>query len=78
VRHRAGTSAHGARVTHDSGSSAPRGRLDDTTSRASCRLIGSTSVPARPGDRGVDLREIIARRTGHAAPSLRDATGPIH
>ena len=73
--------AMGSRRTHDERIGRLRGgrRRRRRRSPGSWRPSGSTSAPARPRRRRSPIcAEIIASRTGRAAPSLRDTDGPIH
>jgi xanthine dehydrogenase accessory factor len=72
--------AMGSRVTHDKRIVRLReaGLGDDDIARV-MSPIGLDLGARTPEETAVSIcAEIIARRTGRAAPSLRDAIGPIH
>ena len=73
--------AMGSRATHaERLRAAGEVGVDATpTWTGSCRPSGSISAPAPPRRRPSSIcAEIIARRTGRQAPSLRDSEGAIH
>jgi xanthine dehydrogenase accessory factor len=72
--------AMGSRKTHDSRIARlhEAGVTDDEIARVHSP-IGLDLGARTPEETAVSIcAEIIANRTGHAAPSLRDASGPIH
>jgi xanthine dehydrogenase accessory factor len=72
--------AMGSRVTHDKrGVRLREAGLDDHDIARVMSPIGLDLGARTPEETAVSIcAEIIARRTGRAAPSLRDAVGPIH